>query len=430
MAHSSKLEARLASYRPVLGRVLFGVALLGVLVAVHLLIQQGRGFDRGCIGFSAPAAVEATFDCNLVTESKAGTLLGISNAYWGIAFYLAVAALSAAAAFVASARLRLNAVRAVLIAGGLGYSAYLTYHQFAGLGALCALCLASAALAATLFVVQALALVRPAPDASPEQKTTSMSASPQRTPRPALFAGLAVALVVLVGADLLYFSSLPEPAEAAAAEASSARTPRASAVADTTDGTLPEGCRFATAQSPLDDPNQLVSFTDPVFGNPDAAVTVAEFFDPNCPHCKTFHPAMKRLIEQYGDRVRFVYKPIPLWRRSVNQIEALFAAAQEDKFEAMLEAQFARQQPQGLSDEQLQQIAGEIGMNPDVLASRLREGTYRQRVAQERQLAAAAGVKATPSVAIDGRLVGRRSRTPSCLTAMIEQEIQQSADGS
>ncbi|PSQ82002.1 MAG: hypothetical protein BRD46_00680 [Bacteroidetes bacterium QS_8_68_15] len=215
----STLKARLSTDRPVSDRVLFGLALLGALVAVHLLIQQGRGFDRGCLGFSEPAAAQqaGTFNCEMVTQSGAGTLLGVSNAWWGIGFYLAVAGLSTGAAFAA---------RVALLTGGLAYSAYLTYHQFAGLGALCALCLTSAAIALTLFLVQAVALARPAPsssataapsfaDSSPEPVSamtdSSMTASSSR--RPALWAGAALALLVLVGADVAYFSSL-EPADA------------------------------------------------------------------------------------------------------------------------------------------------------------------------------------------------------------------------
>jgi protein-disulfide isomerase len=373
---------------------------------------------------------------------------------------LAVAGLSAGAAFAARGRFPFAAARAVLITGGLAYSAYLTYHQFAGLGALCALCLTSAAIALTLFLVQAAALARPSspsaassPDSFPEP-ASAMTASSSR--RPALWAGAALALLALVGADVAYFSSLDsasaaEPVAAAekgaspggsAAPASSENAPTeqqqqqtparsasaapAPATADTTEeGALPSDCGFAEGKQTMD-PSRMVSFGDAVFGASDAPVTVVEFFDPNCPHCKTFNTTMKQLQAQYGDRARFVYKPIPLWPRSVNQVTALHAASKQGKFKKMLGAQFDRQQRGGLTDEQLSTIASEVGMNPDPMRAQIQQGAYQQQIQRDRQLAKEAGVQGTPAVAINGRLVARRAKTASCLDAMIERELESS----
>jgi hypothetical protein len=35
-------------------------------------------------------------------------------------------------------------------------------------------------------------------------------------------------------------------------------------------------------------------------------------------------------------------------------------------------------------------------------------------------------VKGTPAVVIDGRLVGRRAKTPQCISAMIQRELESS----
>lgn len=450
MADSPSLKDRLGAYRPIFDRVLFGLALFGVLVAVHLLIQQGRGFDRGCLGFSEPAAAAqaGTFNCEMVTQSGAGTLLGVSNAWWGLGFYLAVAGLSVAAAGLKRQRLRFASTRAVLIGGGLLYSAYLTYHQFAGLGALCALCLTSAAVALALFLVQGAALAWPAPASrdSPKQPTAMTSSF-----RPARWAAAALGLFVLIGADVAYFSSLdvasPEPTAAqttapetasekpvpAGEEEAPARNLAAapSASTDTTEeegasDALPPGCRFASGAQQVET-SRMVQFGDPVFGKADAPVTVVEFFDPNCPHCKTFHNTMKGLQSRFGEQVRFVYKPLlVMGPQSANQISALYAAQQQGKFMDMLEAQFARQQRGGLSNDQLADIARQIGMNPGPMLSAIRQNSNRQRITRARKVAQAAGVQGTPAVVINGRLVGRRAKTPQCITAMIQRELDNS----
>lgn len=417
--------ARLSQYRPTLDRLLFGVALLGVLVTVHLGIQQGRGFDRGCLGFSSPeAAAEQTFDCSAVVSSSAGTFLGTSNATWGLIFYSVVAALSLAVVFSKGGRLRaVKWARAGLITFGLLFSLRLTYLQFTSLSALCALCLISAALSATLFALLAADFFT----------TPSRSSdSPMSTRRPirreaTLFAALAAVLFVLIGADLLYFGSLdPSSAEltgrAATADAAAGGTATpAVAVADTV--AVAEGCYFDPEKEPVENPQRLIGMMDPMEGNADAPVTVVEFFDPNCPACAQFHPVMKQLMAEHSEEARFVYKPMPLWRYSVPQIEALYAAEQEGKFTEMLEAQFAQLAGHGgggLSPQQLGQIAQQIGMDPSVLASRLQQGTHRARTLQQRQLAAEIGVDSTPTVLVNGRFVARESRTPRCLSAFIE----------
>jgi protein-disulfide isomerase/uncharacterized membrane protein len=451
MANASSLTDRLGTYRPAFDRVFFGLALFGALVAVHLLIQQGRGFDRGCLGFSEPAAAAQanTFNCEMVTQSGAGTLIGVSNAWWGLGFYLAVAGLSVAAASLRDQRLRFSATRAALVGGGLLYSAYLTYHQFAGLGALCALCLTSAGVSLALFLAQGAMLAGPLAQGSGAASGTGF--------RPMRWAAAAAALVVLVGADVAYFSNLDVATPAQATQAASPEKPPAEepgarnlasasgaqpaadtvarrrvARPDTTEdeaasAALPPGCQFAPGAERVE-MSRLVSFGDPVYGNADAPVTVVEFFDPNCPHCKTFHSTMKGLQDRFGEQVRFVYKPLlVMGRRSVNQISALYSAQQQGKFMDMLEGQFARQQRGGLSNDQLATIAREIDMNPGPMLSKIRRSGSRQRITRARKVAQAAGVEGTPAIVIDGRRLARRAKTPQCISAMIQRELGESS---
>ncbi len=54
---------------------------------------------------------------------------------------------------------------------------------------------------------------------------------------------------------------------------------------------------------------------DPVKGNPDAAITIVEFSDFQCPFCKRFHQTTLPLIqENYIDtgKVKFVYRDFPI----------------------------------------------------------------------------------------------------------------------
>lgn len=396
----SGVMARLGAYRPTLNRVLLGLSFLGILVVVHLYIQQGRGFDRGCLGFSAPQAVEATFNCSAVVNSGAGTFAGISNVWWGLGFYSAVALLTFGHLASTMARRWWSAARAAVLTGGMLYSAYLVHVQVNVLQELCALCLTSAGVATLLFVIQGAALVFPS-------RTTKSMTPRSRKRETAVFAALFALVVVLAGADLTYFASLPAPASTAQQAALASSDPSA--------------CRLDTQKGAVEDWPSLINMQDPMTGASDAEVTIIEYFDPNCPHCADFHDTIEALQAEYGASVRFVHKPFPLRASSLPEIEALYAAAQEGKFSAMVKAQFERQGPGGITERDLRTIAEEIGMDPDALMSRVQSQTYRTLILRDRQRAMEIGVSSTPTVLVNGHFVA--SRSEECMRTFIEEAM-------
>lgn len=183
-------------------------------------------------------------------------------------------------------------------------------------------------------------------------------------------------------------------------------------------------CAFDTERPPVRFYRDLISKNDPTVGNPEAPVVVIEYLDPNCPHCKQLHPVMSELVARYGLQAYFVFKPIPLWDFSIPQVVALYAAAREGKYEAMLEAQFARQRQGGLTLEELQAIAREIGMNPEQLTRQLQDKALSDYALQQRQQAGMIGVRGVPTVLINGRFVAGASRTVECLGQLILQQAK------
>src|SRR5690606_32768031 len=99
---------------------------------------------------------------------------------------------------------------------------------------------------------------------------------------------------------------------------------------------------YDASKSRVENYEDFVSFGDPSAGDPNSDVIVIEFFDPNCPHCKTLHPLMKAAVDSLGSQARFVFRPFVLRPSSLMQIEALHIAAQQGKFFEMLDAQYAR----------------------------------------------------------------------------------------
>jgi len=393
------LNTHLKSYQSAWERGLFGLSMLGLLTVAHLAIQDARGFDRGCFGFSAVGSGTMGFDCSAVVSSPAGALFGVSNIPMSLGFYGMVAALTVAI-FGLSPRWRrwVHAGRVALIAAGTGYAGYLVYVQAGALGTFCALCLVSAAVTVLLLIGQGLLVVR-----APQSRESTFSARLYRRDL-ATYVYLAALTAVLVGADLVYFEGLP-PAQA---EQVAARDRQFSGAA----------CQLDPQRESVD-PSRLVHAQDLTLGPSEATVTVIEYFDPNCPRCKTFHETMSSLISAYEGEVRFVFKPFPLQGSALPEIQALYVADQQGKFWEMLDAQYARQRPSGLNAEDLRAIAEETAMNPDELLAQIAEDEHRQHVLDQRKRAIEIGVESAPTVLVNGHFVA--SRSLECMKTVIER---------
>lgn len=185
----------------------------------------------------------------------------------------------------------------------------------------------------------------------------------------------------------------------------------------------PEECSFSQSIPVVEDYMRLVTFADPYQGNFDAGVTVIEYFDPNCPHCKTLHPIMKDVIKANHDSARFFMIPFVLWQYSVPQAEALFVAGQEGKYFEMLDAQYEYQKPGGLTADELVNIAAEIGLDVEVFKTRMDRGLNERMIMTRRQEISELGIRGTPSVMINGKFVDSDSKSLSCINELIQKEV-------
>ena len=71
-----------------------------------------------------------------------------------------------------------------------------------------------------------------------------------------------------------------------------------------------------------------------VLGQKDAPVVVVEFADYECPYCERVHPTLKKLQEQYGPKVAFIYMDFPLAMHKLAQkaAEAAHCAGAQGKY--------------------------------------------------------------------------------------------------
>lgn len=123
-----------------------------------------------------------------------------------------------------------------------------------------------------------------------------------------------------------------------------------------------------------------VSDQDHVLGQADAAVTLLEYGDFECPYSREGTAIASMLYEEFQGRLRFVFRHFPLTKHPHAQqaSEAAEAAAAQGKFWEMTEILFANQH--ALTTRNLIRYAEQLGLNTKQFERDLAEQRYAETV--------------------------------------------------
>ena len=425
--------AALPAQTSLLRKIIFGVALFGVLVVAHLALQKATGFANGCTGIAsvgdASTIMGESNGCATVTSSVYADFLGISNITWGLVFYLLMAALRVG--YVATATDTLRKAAFGLASVGLLYTGYLVYLQVAEIGAFCALCMTSAATVATLFglhLAENQKLGAPAPAAPARSRGAAPAAGGWLKPYGAIAAAFALLLLGDVALARGAESEVPDEARPNLAQLGAQKRAEQQAVAMSEDAP----CDYKEGVDPLADG----AFTDaPYRGSADAPVVAVEVFDPNCGHCKNLAAVVDPIAEERAADVRVHYVPYPVRPNSVGQIVALKLAQREGKFIELMDEMFRRQDNTwGMTIDELIETVEAVGMDGAAVRTSLEDTAILQPILNQIQLESnqiteafkdADGTMSTPRLAIDGRQVSGSfaAYTPRCVNEYIDAAL-------
>ncbi len=141
----------------------------------------------------------------------------------------------------------------------------------------------------------------------------------------------------------------------------------------------------------------------PVGGNPNGDVTLVEFFDYNCPYCRTMVPTLAQ-AEAADPHLRLVYKVWPiLGTSSIAPAKAALAADKQGKFIALHRALY---QLRGEVDEnKALATAAAIGLDMERLNSDMQSDAIAAMVTRNLALARALGIDGTPGFVIGTRVL-------------------------
>ena len=143
---------------------------------------------------------------------------------------------------------------------------------------------------------------------------------------------------------------------------------------------------------------------DHILGPRDAAVTLVEYGDFECPHCGQAHYVLQDLMSQMAKVVQLVFRNFPLAQihpHAERAAEAAEAAGAQGSFWEMHDTLFENQD--ALEDEDLVGYAQQLGLDLERFQTDLLNGVHTKRVREDFVSGVRSGVNGTPTFFINGR---------------------------
>ena len=185
---------------------------------------------------------------------------------------------------------------------------------------------------------------------------------------------------------------------------------------------------------PFKDTRELLAkqVKGPSIGNANAPVTLVEFSDLQCPHCKTAQPILDRLLADVPNS-RLVFEEFPLealhpWAFKAAAYAECVAARKPRAFWTFTRAVYDNQldiTEQNATDK-LKEFATAAGVNADEAASCSASEATKSKIRSSLDLGKEVGVTGTPTVFINGRKVGSFAQVPyELLKRLVEFEASE-----
>lgn len=169
--------------------------------------------------------------------------------------------------------------------------------------------------------------------------------------------------------------------------------------------------------------SQLFNDTFTVLGNPKGNVTLVEFFDYQCIHCKKMSPVIKELISKNAN-LRVIYKEFPIFGESSTLAsKAALAAAMQHKYLAMHEALLAKEKH--LDASIIDETAKSIGLNMTKFKADMNSDAVAKALAENRQIAEKMHLMGTPAFIIASTPNGEfnKNSTPAFIPGAASAEV-------
>jgi protein-disulfide isomerase len=164
----------------------------------------------------------------------------------------------------------------------------------------------------------------------------------------------------------------------------------------------------------------IVGKSDHAQGPEDAAVTLVEYGDYQCPYCADVHSMVAGITEKMGANLRFVFRHMPL-----NEVhpyaqyaaEAAEAAGAQGKFWEMHDALFDHQAD--LGSDLVHTLARRLKLDIPRFETEMDARRYRPRVKRDFMGGMRSGVASTPTFFINGERYDGNLEQRALLAALL-----------
>ncbi len=167
-----------------------------------------------------------------------------------------------------------------------------------------------------------------------------------------------------------------------------------------------------------------VSKKDHQTGNQQSKIILVEYGDYQCPHCGIAYPLLKKLLAQFGNEFRFVFRNFPLQEihpEAMLAAQAAEAAGNQNKFWEMHDLIFEHQN--SLSRDFLIKTAERLHLSMDQFIADSSSEAVASRVENDFEGGIRSGVNGTPSFFLNGDRLNSYNATYESLAQAVRKSI-------
>jgi protein-disulfide isomerase len=169
----------------------------------------------------------------------------------------------------------------------------------------------------------------------------------------------------------------------------------------------------------------------PAKGGKTAKVVIQEFSDFECPFCSRVNPTIDQIKEEYGDKVKIVWRnlPLPFHKKADLAAEASYEVYKQKGDAAFWQYHdklFANQKSEdGLLRPGLEKYAQELGVDMTKFKAALDNRTHKDRIEADKKDAEKAGISGTPAFVINGYYLSGAQPFPA-FKKLIDRALKES----
>lgn len=395
------------------------VSIIGAVVA-GISTNQFLRIERTGFEIQSFCAINEKINCDIVSASSYASFLGTPTAWWGFLFYILVLIFSLFAFFSKKDRRAVISILWFISIVSVFTSIYLGYISMHVLGVICIECLAMYAVNFILFALLFAAIGIPVGKIFIFARDYMKAVFGKETNlefKPQFFAyAISFAALILIGWGLF--------------AGSVSRGSKAPGVFENV--SLDEKLRAFYMQSLYSiepDPSW------PVWGNPNAKVTIIEYSEFQCPFCRVAAMNLRSYLHQFRKDIRFYFANYPLDSACNDQVlhsmhphaclaaRAAVCAKERGDFWGYHDEIFRNQRKIG--PELVIELAKKRGWNVDEFQSCLDSPETLAAVKKDIGIANKSYIDGTPSIIINNRRL-KNWMDFKLLQAVVKEEIKKS----